>query len=311
MNEPNSVIIIMRITNSGLGKGPWVLFCLFSLPRTRLLDEQSMASRRLPYFRDGQPRPMIRGLFMSQLTSVWPALTTAHFAICAALHLQFHRSRSDLLACRLLVACATIANVIISDRYHNGDCATKPSLSAEIFWLRLDFIGISAVLSSTFALWAAHFQWADPFGGIAAASAAATGCVACVAYGLYERDSRLTCDTDPSGECKPGILPGIRSRIGEKLIKAVLGLQYVAFFGYMVAHVLRQCPPCGPHTVIWFTYLPGFVSYVLQVPKDSDVFGAHDVFHFFVLLGHVASACCDAIAVRWDCSVECLDTSYG
>ena len=68
----------------------------------------------------------------------------------------------------------------------------------------------------------------------------------------------------------------------------------------MVHRALRTA--CAPHTAIWFTYLPGFAAYTLHWPRDGREWGAHDVFHLFVLLGHVLSAVCDTINVSWDCA---------
>ena len=83
------------------------------------------------------------------------------------------------------------------------------------------------------------------------------------------------------------------------MCKAILGIQFVFLFGYMVHDFLQTS--CASHTVIWFTYLPGFVAYVLKYPKDGRWYGAHDVFHAFIIAGHLVSCTCDIVNVQWDC----------
>ena len=59
---------------------------------------------------------------------------------------------------------------------------------------------------------------------------------------------------------------------------------------------------CGSYvSSVWLTYLLGFVFLGLNVPRDGPTFGAHDVFHAFVLLGHLLSAALDVQAVRAGC----------
>ena len=48
-------------------------------------------------------------------------------------------------------------------------------------------------------------------------------------------------------------------------------------FGYMVSRALWS--DCGVYTLIWFTYLPGVLAFVMQWPADGELFGAHDLFH--------------------------------
>jgi predicted membrane channel-forming protein YqfA (hemolysin III family) len=245
------------------------------------LQSPAMPSRRDAYYRGGAPRPTYRGAVMTALLPFWPAAVAVHALYCQVA-LETQLSERSML--RVLVAVATSLNVFFSDRFHNSDreaarLSPKERRDREIFWLRLDFTGISFVLSSTFALWASHFAWAPPFVPFTLLGFAATCTVGVAGFTLFER------------------IPD--SRLGEQIIKATLGAQYLVLFGYMVVAALRT--PCAPHTVIWFTYLPGFAAYTFQWPKDRPTWGAHDVFHAFVLLGHVMSAGCDAVNAGWEC----------
>ena len=93
----------------------------------------------------------------------------------------------------------------------------------------------------------------------------------------------------------------------ETLIKGLMFVQFIPCFGYMVFEALRASD-CGIYTLIWFTYLPGVVVYVLQIPSDGTFYGAHDLFHVFVILGHLASAAFDAWNLTSD-GCRCLDAS--
>ena len=239
--------------------------------------------KRDPYYRGGGPRPLLRGRLMRLLLPYWSVAAVSHMLYCDLVLEPNPDSERSLL--RFLVAAATSLNVLFSDRFHNSDTHTvsrplKERRAFEVFWLRLDFTGISFVLSSTFALWSCHFRRIVPFRALTFVGFAATGLVGCAAFALFDR--------------------GASSQRGEAVIKAALGVQYVLLFGYMVYTALGT--PCAPHTLIWFTYLPGFVAYTIKRPTDGSSWGAHDVFHVFVLLGHVMSAACDAINVTWDCA---------
>jgi len=240
-------------------------------------------SRRLPYFHGGGERPLLRGSVMANLLLVWPVAVAVHFGAVA-----LFEPRPGRAAIRLLVGIATTLNVFFSDRYHNSDLrypdgSASQRTEREVAWLRCDFVGISLVLSTTFLLWTSHFGWPASLATLTWLTGAATAAVAAAAFGLYGRGDGAI-------------------RTAEAIIKATLGVQYVFFFGYMVLLALRT--PCVPNTAIWFTYLPGFLSYALKWPADGPAWGSHDVFHVFVLLGHAMSALCDAVNVHADCIVQ-------
>jgi len=240
-------------------------------------------SRRLPYFHGGGERPLLRGSVMANLLLVWPVAVAVHFGAVA-----LFEPRPGRAAIRLLVGIATTLNVFFSDRYHNSDLrypdgSASQRTEREVAWLRCDFVGISLVLSTTFLLWTSHFGWPASLATLTWLTGAATAAVAAAAFGLYGRGDGAI-------------------RTAEAIIKATLGVQYVFFFGYMVLLALRT--PCAPNTAIWFTYMPGFLSYALKWPADGPAWGSHDVFHVFVLLGHAMSALCDAVNVHADCIVQ-------
>jgi len=247
---------------------------------------------RPPYFRDGKPRPVLRGRIMQVLLWPWPLTLLVHLVITNYLF-----PRTEMVIPRALTALATTANVVLSDIYHNGDTRGH-TVADEIRWLRCDFVGISAVLSATFALWSAHFRWADPYPQLTAAMACATVLVAIVAFALFETDSAFTCFRDPQHA-----RPGPRTQLGETLIKALLGAQFC--FGFGVGMVWRALgTACAPYTAIWFTYVPGFVAYVIDRPADGRWWGAHDLFHVCVIAGHVVSAVCDAVDLVTECAAR-------
>ena len=250
------------------------------------------------YYIDGDPRPRLRGKLMAVCLPVWPWAVGLHWLALAFLQ----PDRADLIVLRGLVAFATWFNVLTTDRYHRGDLA-HPALDYEISWLRWDFVAISAALSSHFALWAAHFNYWEPLGPMAAAGFVATGLVGCAAFCLFEMDATHTCFQDPSGRWPPKPASGPRTTAGRCCILGLFALQFFGLFGYMVQQALRT--PCAPSTLIWWVHLPGILCYVSQMPRDGPAWGAHDLFHAFVLAGYVASVVLDAVnTAGWDCAAS-------
>lgn len=147
----------------------------------------SMRQLRSPYLRDGHVRPAMRGVLMARLIVAWPLAVAVHSVVCACFQPPVERAAARLVALRLLCGSATTASVLVSDRYHNGD-QHGHNLATEIFWLRLDFVGISAVLTTTFVLWAAHTGFTRPFGFLCVMAAALTAAIAALAHLVYETD---------------------------------------------------------------------------------------------------------------------------
>jgi len=218
---------------------------------------------------------------MKAVLPYWPAATAAHALLCEFLEHKVHVLRSVL---RALVGVATLLNVYLSDRFHNLDQRTKSARltpeqrqAYEIFWVGLDFLGISFVLSCLYALWSCHYGWKPGLGALTIFSFGTTVVVAVGAF-LYIR---------------------YVSRIGELIIKAAIGVQYF-FVGPCMCYILMRMPAVA----IWCTYLPGLAAYILGKPADGPIWGYHDVFHAFVLLGHFMSAALGAINVKWSFSSD-------
>ena len=222
----------------------------------------------------------------------WPVVLFVHLVVTS-----YISPRAEIVIPRALTALASTANIWLSDKYHNGDVYGH-TVRQEVRWLRADFVGISAVLSATFSLWCAHFLWVPPYPQLAAAMGCATLLVALAAFTLFETDSAFTDFRHPQHA-----KPGPRTRLGETLIKALLGSQFCLAFGVgMVWRALAT--PCAPYTAIWFTYIPGFVAYVTDQPRDGRWWGAHDVFHVAVVAGHALSVVGDAVDLATECAAR-------
>ena len=208
---------------------------------------------------------------------------------------------------RVLIAAAFSANVLISDGYHNPDRRGGDALSAdaELVWLRCDYIGISAVLTANYLLWASNLRWTNGLGLGGAASAAATALVTLLSATVVPRQA------------------------GHLAVKVIMGPQFSVLLTYLVRPRARppahappaRVPPAsaaarrrrphaqsarapassGPHAVVerlrgerpdLRAVRAGAVFYVLKKPK-SDRFGFHEYFHASVLLGHMSSMLLD------------------
>eukprot|EP00966_Prymnesium_polylepis_P089566 2073795-Prymnesium_polylepis.1 len=244
-----------------------------------------MAREREGYFRKARSssrRPSLRGAMMATLLPIWPIAAVLHLLL---VQLLLERTLGVRSAARALVALTTSLNILFSSRYHNSDLLTRGQLmherlAVETYYLRWDFVGISMVLSTTVALWACHLHWANFLAPLAALGFAANALVAWAAFAVFERS-----------ESDRGVL----------IIQATLGLQFLVPFCYSLP--LAWATTCGPHvSSVWLTYLLGFFFLGLNIPRDRAAFGAHDVFHVFVVLAHVVSATLDIVAVRTECA---------
>ena len=180
---------------------------------------------------------------------------------------------------RVLVAMASSANVLISDGYHNADQRGPQAYTpeAELTWLRLDYVGISCVLTTLLLLWSANFAFPGRMGACSIASVVSTGLVVLL--------SRLW----------------VPAKAGHNAVKAIMAFQFVGLLGYLALFAINLAPAaCMRARSIFAIYFPGLLLYVLKKPK-SPVFGFHEYFHTSVLMGHIASMVIDLQNVLRPC----------
>lgn len=81
----------------------------------------------------------------------------------------------------------------------------------------------------------------------------------------------------------------------------LLAFQFFVPFGYMVWIASHLSLPLyfSKQTTIWFTFMPGILSYALRRPKDTHEFGHHDVFHVFIVSGYLLSMIWDVYTSAW------------
>jgi len=214
------------------------------------------------------PHPLWRGRMMGWLhrTRLWYLLSVAYVVVAWRLP-----SPSPLGACglslRAIAALSSSANVLISDGYHNGDLrgGDAYTAAAELTWLRWDYVGISAVLTSLLWLWSSNLAWMGHLRAVSIAGGVATALVALLSAAVVPRKS------------------------GHTAVKLIMATQFVGFLGYLVSLSVRFAPFS---TIIYWVYAPGLILYVLKQPKNL-FFGFHELFHTSVLAGHLTSMFCD------------------
>lgn len=221
---------------------------------------------RKPYLLTGLPRPKHRGALVGLLhrTKLWYIIAAAYLWSCLQ---RSATSAVPLTAVEkgLRVAAAVIssANIFISDRYHNADlkpgCYTK---AHELFWMRCDYFGISAILAYNQFLWSGNVGWHCRTRLAAAYSAFCLGIVGIVAPNMSGNRDGST-----------------------KIIKYVTGTQFLPAMTYLV---LTMGGALTLNAVIYTLYASGLVLYVSKRPQ-SKTFGFHEMFHTLVVLGHLAS----------------------
>ena len=280
---------------------------------------------RYPYTLTDFPRPVWRGRMMGWLhrTRLWYLLAVGYVALAV----RVTKTPLDV-GLRVVAAIATSANIFISDGYHNADKrgtrrrAEAYDPAVERRWLKLDYVGISAILTTQYWLWASNFGWVGRLKLGAWLSGVALAVVIAVSQLVVPR------------------------KAGHTTVKAVMGLQFVGLLGYLVSIGYSVGPSvCRINTLVFAAYSPGLVCYVLKKPKSSapprlpkewawpqpslgtagrgsrlsarrwpappraarpshalsaaphraQVFGFHEIFHTSVILGHSTSMVLDLL----------------
>ena len=224
---------------------------------------------RPPYFLNKGPRPQWRGRMMGWLhnTRVWYLIAIAYLAAARLIPTKYPLSPRELLL-RILAAAASSANVYISDGYHNSDKRGPAdyTATAELRWLRLDYLGISCVLTTLFWLWSSNLNFVGRLGAGSWATGVSTALVAVLA--------RLW----------------VPQKAGHTTVKLIMTFQFLFLLGYLA--LFTVCPACTVNKIIFGVYAPGLLLYAIKWPK-SDRFGFHEYFHTSVIAGHLASMAFD------------------
>ena len=119
-------------------------------------------------------------------TGAWYALSAAYVA---AVVQQLPKPLNwAAVALRVALVAASSASVYISDGYHNADKNPEGvTESGELGWLRLDYVGISAILSTNLWLWASNLGWTRGLGRVGVASGVATANIIAAAYKIVPK----------------------------------------------------------------------------------------------------------------------------
>jgi hypothetical protein len=203
---------------------------------------------RPPYILNKGPRPQWRGRMMGWVhsTRVWYLLSVAYVAAACLLPTKLPLSPREILL-RVMVAAASSANVLISDGYHNLD-RRGPSAytaAAETVWLRLDYLGISCVLTTLNWLWASNLGFPGACAACSWASGVATALVALVARAW------------------------VPEKAGHTAAKLIMAFQFVGLLGYLALFAIAGSPACAVNKTIFGIYFPGLLLYVLKWPKSQ------------------------------------------
>jgi len=211
-------------------------------------------------------------------TRVWYLLSIAYVCAACLLPTRLPLSPREILL-RVLAAAASSANVLISDGYHNPDTRGPDALTpaAELTWLRLDYVGISSVLTTLLWLWSANLNFPGRMGACSWASGISTALVALLSRVWVPR------------------------KAGHNVVKLIMAFQFAGLLGYFAAFVPYCTPASRVNRVIFGIYAPGLILYVLKWPR-SMVFGFHEYFHTSVIAGHLASMLLDLRDVVSPCA---------
>ena len=201
---------------------------------TRIQVAPSTTEHRPPYALSGLPRPKLRGAVMGYLhrSRLWYWLASAY--VVGAVALLNPKTLLDSML-RVSLASASSLSVLISDGYHNPDRRSGVTEESELFWLRWDYIGISAILTTNFWLWAANLRWVPHLLECGVVAGLAMAAVATTAFTVVPK------------------------RSGHIAVKLTLAFQFVGLLGYLVTKALSSSIPLC--SLIYFCYLPGYVRF--------------------------------------------------
>ena len=190
-------------------------------PPAALSDESAQPAPRMPYILTNAPRPQWRGRMMGWLhkTRIWYLLSVAYLAAAFLLPAQVPLTRKEQLL-RVLAALASSANVRISDGYHNPDKRGPEAKTpeSELAWLRLDYIGISSVLTTLLWLWSSNLSFPGRMGACSWASGVSTALVAIL--------SKVW----------------VPKKAGHYTVKGIMAFQFVGLLGYFVSSAIALAP---------------------------------------------------------------------
>jgi hypothetical protein len=210
---------------------------------------------RQRYSRKHSARPELRGTIM-------------HNCVPVAMLLAFNSSKlCEYNTCPLstfLRKCclATIVlNVCVSDVYHNSDYLfgnKQFTFREESLCLRADFTVNAIMMASLHAYWflVHYITFADAIND-AWLCMNLCSCIICVLATWILLDTR-------------------HAVLGESVVKLALATQFLSMgmhFGYQ------------NHDTLWWIYMPGMLAYATHAPR-GDTWGAHEVLHNCVLMGH-------------------------
>ena len=297
--------------------------------------KMSIPQARKPYILTGFPRPQFRGALVGVLhrSKAWYLLAAAYvaaaFKLSAASVVPLTQTE---LALRIAAAVITSANVFISDQYHNADLKGTSSQDAEprvfigdqypnadlrgaysrkheLFWMRLDYVGISAILAYNQFLWGGNCGWHCATRLAAGYSGACLAAVSLLAPKLDgNRDgstklvkyitgtqfmpaSELRCAENTNRPGAPRLWSGVtltRAQSARKSRFSHPTISYLPCTFAVTYLVLTMGGALARNVIIYTLYASGLVLYVSKRPQSMR-FGFHEIFHCLVVLGHLAS----------------------
>lgn len=131
-------------------------------------------------------------------------------------------------------------------------------------------------------------------GWIAGLDLVGAGAVACTAGAHLLTSQGMVLPSTPWSE---GIEVKKHVAKAEMATKVILGLQFFGFLSYMAKVAQNSSNNLQQASIVWKVYLPGFVFFGLKkVVKSTSLwaFGPHEMFHIFVILGHLTTCVLDA-----------------
>ena len=153
-------------------------------------------------------------------TRMWYLLAIAYVAAACFLPTRMPLTGKERLL-RLLAAVASSANVLISDGYHNPDKRRVEKAyteTSELAWLRLDYIGISSVLTTLLWLWSANLGFPGRMGACSWASGVSTALVALLSF------------------------TWVPAKAGHTAVKLIMAFQFVGLLGYLANTAITLAP---------------------------------------------------------------------
>eukprot|EP00041_Stephanoeca_diplocostata_P007051 m.97452 g.97452 ORF g.97452 m.97452 type:complete len:325 (+) comp16698_c0_seq1:97-1071(+) len=257
---------------------------------------RKLGFHRTPYLLDATPRPLYRGQLFGWFyrSNVWLLIGVVYVMKSVMGGVSW-----DHILLQMGFVAAVQWNLSASDKLHNADYYREAhedesaTRRRELDSYRQDIVSISCILTMAMWKWSSRCSYANVLGWGVALSVVCTLVMVAMAFTSYDGSVILK------------LYPSVTTnylKASERIRKCVLGIQYGGILGYLTYTALCFEGQMKGVGAIFFVYLPGMFAYTLKAKLGTafpnvcmSKFGGHEIFHFFIMAGHISTITMDTM----------------